>query len=117
MSLLNISTKIVDSIMILRLKGELDHHTSHEFKKAFDEARQNKNIQHLVLNVRDLTFMDSSGLGVILGRYKQIEKNNGRVILCALNPTMYRIFELAGLFKIITMQDSEEAALKVLGVA
>jgi stage II sporulation protein AA (anti-sigma F factor antagonist) len=61
--------------------------------------------------------MDSSGLGVILGRYKQITARGGDMIVCSINPVIYRLFELSGMFKIIKVKDSEEEALHILGVA
>ena len=61
--------------------------------------------------------MDSSGLGVILGRYKRIKQLNGSMVICAISPSIYRLFELSGLFKILQIVDSEEQALKTLGVA
>lgn len=61
--------------------------------------------------------MDSSGLGVILGRYKQIKQKNGEMIVCAISPAVKRLFELSGLFKIIRLDESEQYALHRLGVA
>lgn len=61
--------------------------------------------------------MDSSGLGVILGRYKQIKEKKGEMVVCAISPTIKRLFEMSGLFKIIKLELSEENALQRLGVA
>lgn len=118
MSLLNVKTDIYGSILMVRLKGELDHHTSTDLRITIDKLmKERKEINHLVLNLKDLSFMDSSGLGVILGRYKEIERKKGKMIVCSLNPTIYRILEMAGLFKIIAVVKSEKEALTKLGVA
>lgn len=61
--------------------------------------------------------MDSSGLGVILGRYKQIKSQNGEMVVCAISPAVKRLFEMSGLFKIIKLEEDEELALQALGVA
>ncbi|TCZ77496.1 anti-sigma F factor antagonist [Paenibacillus albiflavus] len=103
--------------LIVRLKGELDHHTSDVVRARMEEAINNGDAFHLVLSLRDLSFMDSSGLGVILGRYKQVTSRGGKLVICHVNPAVNRLFELSGLFKIITFEDSERAALASLEVA
>ncbi|GIN08285.1 anti-sigma F factor antagonist [Shouchella clausii] len=100
---------------MVRLEGELDHHSAKELRSQI-EARL-ENIQHIVLNLAELSFMDSSGLGVILGRYKQIKANGGEMVVCAISPTIERLFEMSGLFKIIRLEESERFALQKLGVA
>ncbi len=103
--------------LIVRLKGELDHHSAEAVKARLEEAIERGDGLYMILSLRDLEFMDSSGLGVILGRYKQIMSKGGRMIVCGVNSNMYRLFEMSGLFKIITMEDSEKSALSSLGVA
>jgi len=104
-------------VLLIRLKGELDHHTAEELRqKATDVIEKNK-IHHIILNLEELTFMDSSGLGVILGRYKQIQSQGGEMVVCSISPTVKRLFDLSGLFKIIRFVDDEQNALKTLGVA
>jgi stage II sporulation protein AA (anti-sigma F factor antagonist) len=103
--------------MIVRLKGELDHHSAETVKARLEEAISRGDGLNMILSLRELDFMDSSGLGVILGRYKQIISKGGKMIVCEVNPDMYRLFEMSGLFKIITMESSEQSALSSLGVA
>lgn len=118
MSLLSVKTEILGSVLLVRLKGELDHHTASNLRFTIEDLMsERKEILHLVLNVKDLSFMDSSGLGVILGRYKEIEKKKGQMIICSLNSMIYRLIEMAGLFKIISITSTEEEALSELGVA
>jgi stage II sporulation protein AA (anti-sigma F factor antagonist) len=104
-------------VLCVRLKGELDHHTAEKLKKRAIDAIEKHSIKHIILNLQDLTFMDSSGIGVILGRYKQIKNNQGEMVVCAISPSIKRLFEMSGLFKIIKLELSEENALNRLGVA
>ncbi|MFJ5621191.1 anti-sigma F factor antagonist [Peribacillus loiseleuriae] len=104
-------------VLCIRLKGELDHHTAANLKKQAESVLEQQEIKHIVLNLEELTFMDSSGLGVILGRYNQIKKNEGEMVVCAISPSVKRLFEMSGLFKIIKLDISEENALQRLGVA
>lgn len=103
--------------LIVRLSGELDHHTAELVKRKLESEMEKEDIAHIVLSLRDLTFMDSSGLGVILGRYKQITARGGRMVVCDIIPSVYRLFEMSGLFKILPIHSTEEEALQFLGVA
>lgn len=103
--------------LIVRLKGELDHHTADAVKTRMEEAIANEDIRHVVLSLKELSFMDSSGLGVILGRYKQITNKGGKMVVCDVNPAVYRLFELSGLFKIVSIQENERSAISSLEVA
>lgn len=114
---LSITMETKQDVLVVRLRGELDHHTADELRNQVDEVLKNPQIRHLVLSLAELSFMDSSGIGVILGRYKQIAARSGEMVVCSINPTIYRIFEMSGLFKIIKFRESEAEALHVLGVA
>ena len=114
---LHVEIETVNEVLIVRLQGELDHHTADVLRTQLDEAIKQDSIRHVVFNLADLTFMDSSGIGVILGRYKQIVARSGEVVLCSMNPTIYRIFEMSGLFKVMKHRQDLKDALHVLGVA
>ncbi|RSK27710.1 anti-sigma F factor antagonist [Bacillus sp. HMF5848] len=114
---LAIELEVFDSVLLIRLAGELDHHTAENLRSRVTETIEAKNIRHIVLNLEKLTFMDSSGLGVILGRYKQIKHTGGEMVVCSISPTVKRLFEMSGLFKIISLEQNEQNALEKLGVA
>ncbi|EIT87268.1 anti-sigma F factor antagonist [Fictibacillus macauensis ZFHKF-1] len=114
---LNIGLEIKHNVLCIRLEGELDHHTADDLRRKVDELIKTKNIDHILLNLEDLEFMDSSGLGVILGRYKQIKSQQGEMVVCAISPAVKRLFDMSGLFKIMRLETSEEYALQSLGVA
>ncbi|WP_088102325.1 anti-sigma F factor antagonist [Halalkalibacter urbisdiaboli] len=105
------------SVLLVRLEGELDHHTAEELRGQVEAQLADADIKHILLNLEQLSFMDSSGLGVILGRYKQIKGNGGEMVVCAISPAVKRLFEMSGLFKIIRLEESEQFALQTLGVA
>lgn len=107
----------IEGVLCIRLEGELDHHTADHLRHEASKVIEKKKTRFLVLNLEKLTFMDSSGIGVILGRYKQIQQLQGEVIVCSLPPAIQRLFEMSGLLKIIRLEPTEEKALKRLGVA
>jgi stage II sporulation protein AA (anti-sigma F factor antagonist) len=112
---IDLTTK--DNVLIIRLVGELDHHTAEKLRQQVEQIIEQEGVRHILLSLAELTFMDSSGLGVILGRYKQITQLGGKMIICSISPSIYRLFELSGMFKILQIVDSEEQALQSLGVA
>ncbi|MBO8163081.1 MAG: anti-sigma F factor antagonist [Brevibacillus sp.] len=114
---LSVDMEIKHDVLVVRLRGELDHHTAEDLRRKVDDVLRNSEIRHIVLSLTDLEFMDSSGIGVILGRYKQISARSGEMVVCSINPTIHRIFEMSGLFKVIKFRESEAEALHVLGVA
>ncbi|MRX74293.1 anti-sigma F factor antagonist [Bacillus lacus] len=114
---LAIELDIKQSVLCIRLSGELDHHTAETLRGKVTSKLNEGGIQHIVLNLEDLSFMDSSGLGVILGRYKQIKQLGGEMVVCAISPSVKRLFDMSGLFKIIRLESSETSALMTLGVA
>jgi len=114
---LNIDMKVKQDVLLIRISGELDHHTADELREQATKAIENEGIRHIVMNLEHLTFMDSSGLGVILGRYKQIKQLHGEMVVCAISPPIKRLFDMSGLFKIIRLDPTEEFALERLGVA
>ncbi|QED48500.1 anti-sigma F factor antagonist [Cytobacillus dafuensis] len=114
---LTIHLEVKKDVLCIRLSGELDHHSADELREKATKAIEDYEIHHIVLNLEKLTFMDSSGLGVILGRYKQIKQIHGEMVVCAISPAVQRLFEMSGLFKIIRLEPTEEFALQKLGVA
>lgn len=104
-------------VLCIRLEGELDHHTADELREKVNRVMDEQMVQHILLNLGNLTFMDSSGLGVILGRYKRISGLGGEMVVCSISPAVRRLFELSGMFKILRLETDEDYALHTLGVA
>ncbi|QOR65344.1 anti-sigma F factor antagonist [Cytobacillus suaedae] len=114
---LAIELEVKNNVLCIRLAGELDHHTAEELRQQVTSKLEENKINHIILNLEKLSFMDSSGLGVILGRYKQIKNNGGEMVVCSISPAVKRLFDMSGLFKIIRLEQDEVFALQTLGVA
>ncbi|MFB4163510.1 anti-sigma F factor antagonist [Alteribacillus sp. JSM 102045] len=114
---LTVDLEQVSDVLCIRLKGELDHHSARQLRNQVDGYLEGNQIQHIVLNLEELVFMDSSGIGVILGRYKQVRRNGGEMVVCSISTPVKRLFELSGLFKILRLESRETDALRKLGVA
>ncbi len=108
---------IKEDVLIIRLSGELDHHEATILREAWQNKLREGTVKHVILNLEEVSFMDSSGIGVLLGRYKEIMQLGGELVVCAVNPSIERIFNMSGMFKIIRLEPNEENALLSLGVA
>lgn len=106
-----------EDVLIIRLKGELDHHEATILREAWQNKLREGTVKHVILNLEEVTFMDSSGIGVLLGRYKEILELGGELVVCSVNPSINRILEMSGMFKIIRLESDEQFALLSLGVA
>ena len=114
---LNIKLERKQTVLLVRLEGELDHHTSEELRNKVEYELEENGVQHIILNLEALSFMDSSGIGVILGRYKQVKERQVEIIVCSISPQVKRLFDMSGLFKVIRLEENETNALQTLGVA
>lgn len=85
----------------VRLTGELDHCSAQSIRRELNEMIADPGVKKLVLDLRGLTFMDSSGIGVILGRYRALAQRGGKVAVKNMNPHIERIFILSGMNQII----------------
>ncbi|MBR3778432.1 MAG: anti-sigma factor antagonist [Clostridia bacterium] len=82
------------------LIGELDHHAAAELRQRIDTAVLSCRPRRLIINLERLTFMDSSGIGLIMGRYRLMASLGGEVRLSGTSPRMERMIRLAGLDKL-----------------
>lgn len=113
---ITVEAEIKERVLVLRLEGELDHHATEQIRPGLLDLMEQHEIQHVVLNMGKLTFMDSSGLGFMLGRFKYIEKRDGSMSVCSISEPVKRLFEMSGLFRIVLLDESETYALQRLGV-
>lgn len=111
---MDISVLIRKKTLIVTLKGELDHHSAGSVKELVEELIQNRAAQNLIFDFSHLSFMDSSGIGVVVGRYKLISAMGGSVAICGASPTVDRLLTMAGIKKIIATYQTAEAALNTM---
>ncbi|SPF35431.1 Anti-sigma F factor antagonist [Candidatus Desulfosporosinus infrequens] len=107
---LKLEKKIERLTLLLRLDGELDMHTASMVRQAIDIEIEKRGIRTVILNFQNVRFVDSSGLGVILGRYKKLLPMGGKLKITNAPPHIYKIMELSGLPKIINFYMDEAHA-------
>ena len=111
---MGIQIKIEGNALIARLDCEIDHLSAERLRGQIDAAFDKSSCRHMVLDFSSVNFMDSSGIGMIIGRYKNAEKRGGHLALAAMNNEMGRLFQISGLAKIITRAVTVEDALEDL---
>jgi stage II sporulation protein AA (anti-sigma F factor antagonist) len=110
--ILRLSTEVLDDNLIITLEGELDHHSSEEIRKKIDSEYYNNNLKNIVLDLGNLNFMDSSGIGLIMGRYKNCKEQYGKLSIVNINSKVERILEMSGLMEIVHIYTTVEKAIK-----
>ncbi len=114
---LNMQMAIRKNRLFIRLSGELDQAVTENLKIKVSEVVDKYMIKHIIINFSRLDFMDSSGIGFIIGRYAQVKKRNGKIVICSMNDMIERIVRLSGLRRICLIASSEEEAERELEVA
>ncbi|MDI3327446.1 MAG: anti-sigma F factor antagonist [Alicyclobacillaceae bacterium] len=104
----------VSGVVVARLRGELDHHTSEAVRECVDAALEEAGSPFLLWNLAELSFMDSSGLGVLLGRYRRISQQKGKMAVCGPTAPVRRLLELSGVLSIVPVYDDETTAIAAL---
>ncbi|WMJ76507.1 MULTISPECIES: STAS domain-containing protein [unclassified Sedimentibacter] len=91
-------------VLKIKLKGELDHHTADESRAVIDEKINEGKFNKIVIDFKNLDFIDSSGIGFVIGRYKVIRKNNGVIEIINAGKKVRKILDMSGIGKIIDIQ-------------
>jgi anti-sigma B factor antagonist len=101
---------------VLNVAGEIDVYTSSQLKEQVLNTIAD-GVRHLVLNLSQVEYLDSTGLGVLISALKHLRESQGNLIIVGPSSRITRIFEITGLYKIFTIYDSEEQASAAEGIA
>lgn len=98
--------------LILTISGEIDHHTSKIIRERADRMLAQIGGKNIIFQLRDVDFMDSSGIGMMIGRYKRAESLGGRVAILQASETIQELIRLSGLSAILKSFANMEDALE-----
>ena len=90
--------------MVIRVGEDLDHHVTKELKENIDTMVDKGIVRNIAFNFSTTGFMDSAGIGLIMGRYKKISPLGGEISIVGTNPAIERIIRISGIHKIIRME-------------
>ena len=94
----------VGTTLVAKLDGEIDQSNAAEIREKIDREISLHNMKNLVLDFDKVTFMDSSGIGMLIGRVKLIKARGGKILIIRTQPQVDKIIELAGLKKIMDFE-------------
>lgn len=108
--ILQINFDSINQNLIVYFKGELDHHTAEEIRKEIDKIYFEKRYKNIILNLNNLNFMDSSGIGLLMGRFKLVSQNNGKLCITNVSPRVEKILKMSGILKIVDIYSDVKSA-------
>ena len=98
-------------VLVIHLPKELDHHNCRNLRYETDLLLAENYITKIVFDFSKTVFMDSSGIGILLNRYKQMERSGGKVALYGAGVQILRVLTIGGISKLVPQYDSKEAAI------
>ena len=98
-----------DGVLEITLAGEIDHHGAVSVRSRIDDKISEIRPKKTVIDLSGIEFMDSSGLGLVMGRYALMQKIGGALSVKNPNERIIRIFEIAGLDKIVEIEGRKPA--------
>jgi anti-sigma B factor antagonist len=91
--------------IIVTIAGEIDAFTAPKLREEIMPLADQKN-QTIIISLKDVSYLDSTGLGVFVGLFKQLKKNDGEMKLVDLSDRLKRLFEITGLSNIMTISSN-----------
>jgi len=99
---------IEDKTLLFEITEELDHHNSERIRNRADYEIQRFMPKRVILDFKKVNFMDSAGIGLIIGRYKQTNCFGGKLEIVNVNSKIKKVFEMSGILNIIPILDEFE---------
>lgn len=90
----------IGDTLVARIQCDVDHHTAKHMRESIDAMLINRNPDELVLDFTRVDFMDSSGLGLILGRVERASSIGAQVRICGMSPRIMKLVKLSGIERI-----------------
>jgi anti-sigma B factor antagonist len=105
--------QLSDDVYVIALAGEVDLYTAPEFKQELLDVIA-KGAKHVVIDLSETTFIDSTTLGVLVGGVKRLRTNDGQLSLICSDRNITKIFEITGLDRVFTIHASRDEAVAAL---
>jgi len=100
--------QVSENCLTIYLPNELDHHNAELIRREADRQIERKHIKYVIFDFADTNFMDSSGIGVIMGRYKKVSLIGGEVWAMNANERVRKILVMSGVTKIMQIYEEEQ---------
>ena len=93
-----------DKLLILKITEEIDHHTTQDIRRKADNEITRYMPRKVVFDFGNVTFMDSAGIGMSIGRYKIVKTFGGSLEMINVKPSIRKVFEMSGVLKIVPIR-------------
>lgn len=110
---LEINVRNDRNVPVIELSGEVDAYTSARFRETMIELIESGAVS-LVISMDRVEYIDSSGLGALVGGLKRATERQGRIVIVCSNPQVRKVFEITGLERVFPLYTAEEDAVKGL---
>lgn len=110
---MEIEQKSVGDTLVVRLRGDLDIMAADSLRQAIDQSLEKGRIKKLIINLEKVAFIDSSGLGMLIGRYKKISALRGRMYIVGAGASVEKILCFSGIHKLIPLLASEQEVVNI----
>lgn len=107
---LSVTTSHHDDVSVVTVEGEVDVYTAAQLRQTLDQEIADGHVR-LVVDLDSVTFLDSTGLGVLVGRLKLVRNDSGWLRIVCSSERILRVFRITGLDKVFGIHDSLEDAL------
>lgn len=101
---MKIRTEKIGITLVVKLDGEIDHSCAGEIRERIDRELSLHSIQNLVWDFGNVEFMDSSGIGMLVGRYQRVKERGGKTMIIRPKPQVNKVLEISGIKKIISCE-------------
>lgn len=98
--------------LVIRPDEELDQHCADDIRKGADKLLKKTGLKNVAFDMRRVNFMDSSGIGVIMGRYRSVATIGGAVAVFGMNKNIRRVLEMSGVKELVLITDKMQDALE-----
>lgn len=102
---------VIKNTLVAELFGELDHHAAEKARDKIDEAVDNYGVQNLIFDFTNVSFMDSSGIGMVLGRYRKMNEMEKKIAIVSCSKAIRNILNMAGVFSLMDYYNTKEEAI------
>ena len=102
---MNVKYNKEDKLLVLELTEEIDHHSTEKIRRRADYEIQRHMPRKAIFDFSGVTFMDSAGIGMVIGRYKMVSMLGGTVSMVNVKPSVKKIYEMSGILKIIPIEN------------
>lgn len=113
---MNFEAEITANTLIIKLKGELDDYMAKSIRDKLDCILFRKDIKNIIFDLSDIAFMDSAGIGLIIGRYKIIKPRGGKSMIVCNNEYTNRILKMSGVYSLFENYPSLDDAFLSLNI-